>query len=552
MSSSATSPPTASLQPTPPQRDSQRPGWPHGAEAVGEAPVTFLRMEGLKGRSKVLVAAKHNHREILAELGGVQSGIDPSKSWLNRVLRGESTAAGVAKEARDLMSAAGIEKLRKDALRGVEVIFSLPTDSSVDANAFFEDAVQWAEQWFAVPILSAVIHNDEAAPHCHVILLPLVDGAMRGSALMGNRSKLFRMQADFHTKVGQNYGFGRQAAAPSFSAALRSQAMAAAFDMLEANSGIQSTVLRVLLGPHFKDPAPLLSALGIAIPGISPKSKPQASFVAIMTRPCKDERKVAPRRNPIGLTDEALLRSAQTLSCVGVVHLATPDLTGLEHCLAAEVTANAAVVTKAEGTMHAIHREATARNDEYLTEKPAVSNGSTANDINRGRDVPQIMHRQAEKEFQAKLRACSVANKRYDRVSLKPCPCSRWSLATARKNRWPTSVPRTCKHLGKSSSWAREKSLESHFIPCPRLHESAFKRDVKYRRLFNARVTERQKFRSPQASASCIGNLVRGPPERAAYADICRKVSFVVCQPYYSNGLCHHSRPPCANSCDVV
>lgn len=541
MSSSAKTPFTTSPQRAPPHQHSQQPGSPHRAEAVGEAPVTFLRMKGLKGTSKVLVAAKHNHREILAELGGVQSGIDPSKSRLNRVLRGQSTAAGVAKEARDLMSAAGVEKLRKDALRGVEVVFSLPTESSVDANAFFEDAVQWAEQWFAVPILSAVVHNDEAAPHCHVILLPLVDGAMRGSALMGNRSKLFRMQADFHTKVGKNYGFGRQAAAPSFSAALRSQAMAAAFDMLEANSGIQPAVLRVLLGPHFRDPDPLLSALGIAVPSISPKSKPQPSFVAIMTRPCKDERKVAPHRNPIGLTDETPLRSDQTLSCVGVVDLATADQTGLEQYLAAEVMANAAVVTKAEGTMHAIQREATARNDEHLTEKPAVSNGIPANHINRGGHVSQIMHRQAEKEFQAKLRASSVANKRRDRVSLKPCLCWRRPLATARKSRRPTSVPRTCKHLGKSPPWAREKSLESHFISCPRLHGSTFKRDVKCRRFFNARVMERQKSQCPQASASCIGNLVRGPPERAAYVDICRKASFVVCQPYYSNGLCHHS-----------
>lgn len=535
MSSSAKTPFTTSPQRALPYQDSQQPGSPHRAEALGEAPVTFLRMKGLKGTSKVLVAAKHNHREILAELGGVQSGIDPSKSRLNRILRGQSTAAGVAKEARDLMSAAGVEKLRKDALRGVEVVFSLPTESSVDANAFFEHAVQWAEQWFAVPILSAVVHNDEAAPHCHVILLPLVDGAMRGSALMGNRSKLFRMQADFHTKVGQNYGFGRQAAAPSFSAALRSQAMAAAFDMLEANSGIQPTVLRVLLGPHFKDPAPLLSALGIAIPSISPKSKPQASFVAIMTRPCKDERKVAPRRNPIGLTDEAPLRSDQTLSCVGVVDLATPDQTGLEQYLAAEVMANAAVVTKAEGTMHAIQTEATARNDEHLTEKPAVSNGIPAN-----------------QEFQAKLRACSVDNKRRDKVSLKPCLYWRRPLATACKSRRPTSVPRTGKHLGKSPSWAREKSFESHFISCPRLHGSTFKRDVKYRRFFNARVTERQKSRRPQASASCIGNLVRSPPERAAYVDVCRKASFVVCQPYYSNGLCHHWLSPRANSYDVV
>lgn len=162
----------------------------------------FLRMKGLKGKAIIVTAAKHNLREILAELDGDQgTTIDPSRTPMNRILRGAATAAGVASEARALMAASGIATLRKDALRGLEIIFSLPASTTVDQCAFFDDAMSWAEQWFSVPILSAIVHNDEAAPHCHVILLPLVDGRMRGSELMGNRMKIMAMQGDFQAKV---------------------------------------------------------------------------------------------------------------------------------------------------------------------------------------------------------------------------------------------------------------------------------------------------------------------------------------------------------------
>ncbi|KHA78004.1 hypothetical protein NC77_14320 [Janthinobacterium lividum] len=66
-------------------------------------------MKGLKGKTIIVTAAKHNLREILAELDGNQgSAIDPSRTPLNCILRGPATAAGVASEARALMGAATV------------------------------------------------------------------------------------------------------------------------------------------------------------------------------------------------------------------------------------------------------------------------------------------------------------------------------------------------------------------------------------------------------------------------------------------------------------
>ena len=276
----------------------------------------FLRIKKLTGKAIIEVAARHNHREILAELGAAPGGhIDPARVGLNRVLRGHGTAAAVASEAQALMDAAGVKTTRKDAVRALEIIFSLSPDSSIDNDSFFNESVQWAGQHFAAPVISAIVHNDEAAPHCHVLLLPLVDGRMVGSDLMGGRAKLQAMQADFHAQVGQRHGLTRQAPQKRPNAAIRKQAMDSVFDKLEANSGLNSALLRVLLEPHEKNPEPLLLEMGLTMPT---SAAIKGDFVKMMTKPCKPEKPIGfGKKKPIGFDSSAAPENEQTLSCVG-------------------------------------------------------------------------------------------------------------------------------------------------------------------------------------------------------------------------------------------
>lgn len=285
--------------------------------------VQFLRIKKLTGKAIIEVAARHNHREILAELGaGSAEHINPARVRFNRVLHGPGTAAAVASHAKALMDAAGIKAIRKDAVRALEIIFSLPPDSSIDPDQFFDESIQWAGQYFAVPVISAIVHNDEAAPHCHVLLLPLVDGRMVGSDLMGGRAKLLAMQADYHAQVGRRYGLTRQAAQKRASASTRKRALDLAFDVLEANSGLSRAVLLALLAPHGNDPAPLLLALGLAMP--TPKAV-DSKFVKMMTKPCKLEKPIGFKKSkPIGFDGRAALEDEQTLSCVGFDKFAPP------------------------------------------------------------------------------------------------------------------------------------------------------------------------------------------------------------------------------------
>jgi hypothetical protein len=271
----------------------------------------FLRIKKLTGKAIIQRAAKHNLREIAAEIGA-GSHIDPARIANNVILFGPNSADGVARTAQALMDKVNVRPLKITAVRALEVIFSLPSDTTVDQRQFFDDATRWAGEHFSVPVLSATIHNDEDAPHCHVLLLPLVNGRMVGSDLMGGRAKLQGLQAAFHDKVGRLHGLTRQMPQKRHSAAVRGTAIELAFDVLDSNSGLNSAVLRVLLEPHTKNPEPLLMVLGLTMPVAG-------SFVATMTRPTKKDNPIGKRpQNPIGIGDVETPKNGLSLSCVGI------------------------------------------------------------------------------------------------------------------------------------------------------------------------------------------------------------------------------------------
>lgn len=269
----------------------------------------FLRLKKLKGSGIVSKAARHNRRAIQAELGA-RGPIDPARSHLNETLRGPPSAADVANLAKARMTAAGITTLRKDAVLAIEFVFSLPALASLDQRSYFEACTQWAADRFggADNILTADIHRDEAAPHCHVLLLPMLDGKMVGSDLVGNPQKLKATQADFHAKVASLFGLKR---APERLAG-RSKAEAAA-RVLEALRTASDPALNSLAWPLLRDaieqdPAPYLLALGI---DLRPTQRKLRSMTAIFTSTGK-----GPKRepNPIGFKTAT---NKRTLCSVG-------------------------------------------------------------------------------------------------------------------------------------------------------------------------------------------------------------------------------------------
>lgn len=301
-------------------------------------PAAFLSIKKQTGAGIVQKAAAHNLREIQAELGA-DSHIDAARTCQNIRLAGPGTAVEVAEFAETLMADLGAVVTRKDTVRAVEVLVSLPGARAAEAmQQFFGDALEWVRSHFGCPVLSAILHLDEAMPHLHVLVLPVVDGKLRGSDLVGGRQQLNAMQDSFHAAVARKHGLARSAPAKRLSRSVRDQAAAKAIRAIVESPELlkQPDVKTALHQIIASDPEVLLAALGLEMP--KGRSKKQRTFAEIMTKPCPEKPKSrlrnaevtqpvtakTPSANPIGFDTMAAANpigfgteKEQTLSCVG-------------------------------------------------------------------------------------------------------------------------------------------------------------------------------------------------------------------------------------------
>lgn len=292
----------------------------------------FLRVEKLKVGGIIALAARHNKRTIQAEIGAAGS-IDPTRSHLNYGLAGPSTAEAVAQLANDLMTAADVVKLRKDAVRGIEAVFSLPVGTALDTRAYFTDCLAWAAAYFGgmANILSFDVHLDEAAPHAHALILPMVNGRMDGSAMVGARSKLLAMQSQFHDRVAKKYGLRKAFSKLMGEAKERAAAQVLAHLRETGDASLQSLAWPSIRGCIEADPAPFLLALGMVAEPAQKVAKPFAHYVTSKGKgPAKerDERNPKPigfaqkgsTPKPIGFTEPGMGKE-QSLCSGGFAHL---------------------------------------------------------------------------------------------------------------------------------------------------------------------------------------------------------------------------------------
>ena len=153
----------------------------------------LVRFAKLKGPTAALRAARHNLREL-----ALTPNITPGQQHLNLVLLGHQTADAVNAAYKAQLEAAGIDKLRVDAVRLIEALVSLPVGIHDDESAYFQAALDWmATEFGSANLLSAVVHKDESAQHMHVLIVPLVHGRMQGSDLLGGKAQLRARLARF-------------------------------------------------------------------------------------------------------------------------------------------------------------------------------------------------------------------------------------------------------------------------------------------------------------------------------------------------------------------
>ena len=165
-----------------------------------------LCIKKLKGFNIILKACKHNFREIPQELLA-EGRIDPTRTRHNQILIGRSNATEAKLQYDQVVESTNLsQKIRKDAVLGIEILFCLPGNHTLNEEVFFARCIEWCKEYFGVFILSAIVHKDESNPHCHAILIPLINGRLQGSKLCGGPSKIRGMQEDFYKKVGIHFG----------------------------------------------------------------------------------------------------------------------------------------------------------------------------------------------------------------------------------------------------------------------------------------------------------------------------------------------------------
>ena len=258
--------------------------------------VHFLRAQTLSMKStrsaspdEVLKRVmRHNLREVHSEFGErAGSKVDPRRIHLNETLFGLSTANGVAGVAHEAMLAAGASQ-RANAALGIEIVFSLPKGLTIDYRAYFTAAMQWARQHFDVPMLSAVIHNDEDYPHAHIVMLPMRDGKLMGRNILGGRAETKAMHKSFHVEVGKRYGLSAPKPPKRHSAEVRHIAMQVAREYMREISGFTDAKVDALVRILAKDPEATMAALGLPMP-----TEPSETVAGIFTRDCGRDNAIA-------------------------------------------------------------------------------------------------------------------------------------------------------------------------------------------------------------------------------------------------------------------
>lgn len=287
-----------------------------------------VKLTGLSRKVVILSCAKHNLRELYAEIGYAEGGkIDGRRSHLNVVLSGALTAAGVNDAANVLMTQAGIvvDKLKTTTVFGVEIVISLSKLSSVDRIAYFSASVAWVSNHFKCPVLSAIIHNDQSAPHVHIIFLPIVDGRMCGSDML--KKDKFQAATDaFFKEVAAKFGVSRPKPAKTLTAETKlkfSELIGNTLDCpaLDDNPKRLPALIRMISSPSESAFCALVESFGFTLPA------GRRTFAEIMTAPYKPQKStpigLENQRSPIGLRTACIepIEKNLTLSCVGLADL---------------------------------------------------------------------------------------------------------------------------------------------------------------------------------------------------------------------------------------
>jgi hypothetical protein len=247
-------------------------------------------------------AAKHNKRELAAELEA-RGRIDPDRVRLNYAITGAVDSASVLTKAAKLMADVGSapEKMRRDYCQAVEIVFSLPANTKLDTAEYFKACVAWCSERFGSGnILSADVHHDEAAPHCHALIAPIQAGRWMGGRLI-DRTNTQNMRESFGRQVAAVYGLRMF---DKLAGKLKADAVATVLKEVEKShrTVIASNLWQPLRQAIERNPAPFIASMGLELAEApAKKMRTMAQIFTSTGKGAKRETLHLSKSNPIGI-----------------------------------------------------------------------------------------------------------------------------------------------------------------------------------------------------------------------------------------------------------
>lgn len=161
-------------------------------------PYAIVRVRKLKTLSNVRSASNHHVRSQPT------ANADPSRPVVYSCQGGGTPYDAVVRRL------ARVEHWRRDNVRAVELILTAspayfrpddPAAYGVYDEGRLQDfarlAVNWLEDRYAANLVSISLHLDEATPHIHAIVVPLVNGRLSARSLFALKGKFSEIQDSF-------------------------------------------------------------------------------------------------------------------------------------------------------------------------------------------------------------------------------------------------------------------------------------------------------------------------------------------------------------------
>lgn len=168
----------------------------------------IIRTNKIKHLSSINAVLRHNRREV--EVPSASPDIKNPKLIFSQIEENKKLGS-YSQFLKKRINPDG-RRIRKDAVRGVEVLMSFSKGSITqdELKDWVKDSVSFCADFFGGwrNIYDAQLHIDEETPHLHLLVAPLKDGKLKCTEYLGGKEKMQNLQTQYAEKM-KKYGLER-------------------------------------------------------------------------------------------------------------------------------------------------------------------------------------------------------------------------------------------------------------------------------------------------------------------------------------------------------